>query len=86
MRAALGSSNSYGNRNGEIPLREGEGLRLMSGHDFAWYRQMYTPDSLFPPTEAGWAEFLERAKGSGIKWGELDRAASWWWKRRMPRG
>jgi hypothetical protein len=85
VRAAL--SNGYGNHAADVPLRQGAaGLRVMQGSDLLYYGRDVTPDSLFPPTEAGWTEFLERAKGSELKWGELDRAATWWWKRRMPRG
>jgi len=76
----------YGNRGADLPARAGaSGLRVLPGYEInpTWG---VSPDTLFPPTEAGWAEFLERAKESGLKWGELDRAASWWWRRRMPRG
>jgi hypothetical protein len=85
VRSAL--ADGYGNRNADVPLRQGAaGLRVMQGTDLMYYGRDVAPDSLFPPTEAGWTEFLERAKGSELKWGELDRAASWWWKKRMPRG
>ncbi len=43
-------------------------------------------ETLFPPTEADWREFVEAAQASWLTWGELDRAAAWWWRRRMPKG
>ncbi len=33
-----------------------------------------SPDTLFPPTEAGWAEFLARAKERGLGWSAPGRA------------
>ena len=38
-----------------------------------------------PPTEAGWAQFLDLAPASGAKWGELAEAGDWWWGRKIPR-
>lgn len=41
--------------------------------------------TVVPPTMAGWRDFLERAPASGLKFGELDQAGTYWWDRRIPR-
>ncbi len=41
--------------------------------------------SVLPPTLSGWRHFLELAPASGLKFGELDQAAAYWWDRRIPR-
>ena len=40
---------------------------------------------VLPPTQAGWVAFLEAAPRSGLKFGDLALAGSWWWGRTIPR-
>jgi superfamily II DNA or RNA helicase len=39
----------------------------------------------YPPTDAGWRAFLEAARVSTLKFGELQEAARYWWSRSVPR-
>ena len=49
------------------------GLRVLPGSEVkpTWG---VSPDTLFPATGAGWAEFLWRAKESGLGWSAPGRA------------
>ena len=38
-----------------------------------------------PPTLAGWRQFLDLAPASGLRFGELEEAAVYWWDRKIPR-
>ncbi len=38
------------------------------------------------PTLSGWQRFLALARTSGMNFGELEEAASYWWDRKLPRG
>jgi len=40
---------------------------------------------VLPPIADGWGEFLSLAPASGLKWGELNAAAEYWWSRKVPR-
>jgi len=40
---------------------------------------------VLPFTDAGYQEFLAVARGSVLKWTELDSIAQWWWLRHLPR-
>jgi hypothetical protein len=42
-------------------------------------------DVVLPPTEDGWRDFLSLAPDAGLKFGELDKAARYWWDRSLPR-
>ena len=40
---------------------------------------------VLPPTLAGWRQFLDLSSASGLKFGELEEAAIYWWDRKIPR-
>jgi len=40
---------------------------------------------VLPPTLAGWRRFLDLAPASGLKFGELEQAGTYWWGRKIPR-
>jgi hypothetical protein len=42
-------------------------------------------DTVIPPTDAGWEDFLRLGPESRAKWGELEEAGLFWWGRKIPR-
>ena len=75
----------WGNRGALVPLRaRGGGLRLAPVEGLGLGEGGVGPDALFPPTEEGWREFVDAPRGTGLEWGELDKAASWWWPVSVP--
>lgn len=78
---ALAKVSYYNAQSQKIPVVAPSGLRIVNAGMVAG-----TPGvGVIPPTESGWADFLERAPASGLKFGELAEAAKWWWGRNIPR-
>ena len=73
-----------------VPVRQGEGLDLVEvGRQLlAAGRGLAGRESqVLPFTQAGYEEFLERARRTeGSTWGVLDETARVWWGRAIPRG
>jgi hypothetical protein len=53
-------------------LRVGRGVQIGQGE-------------VLPPTRAGWRRFLGLAPTAGLKFGELEEVAAYWWDRKLPR-
>jgi superfamily II DNA or RNA helicase len=53
-------------------LRVGRGVQLGQG-------------AVLPPTLAGWRRFLALAPASGLRFGEIEEMALYWWDRKLPR-
>ena len=61
----------------ELPARNGDSLVFRSG---------VTVDSVIPPTDLGWADFLRRVEQGRFSFGDLTDRAKTWWGRDFPRG
>src|SRR5262249_12562132 len=70
ITAALESLSGWWARNTLAPVVSGGALSIGLGQAF---------DVLLAPTEAGWEEYLQRARASGLAFGDLQRAADFWW-------
>ncbi len=77
---ALAKVSYYNAQSQSIPVMAPAGMRIVNA------QQATMALSVFAPTEDGWHAFLGAAPASGLKWGELAAAGTWWWGRRIPRG
>lgn len=77
MVAALGKGSWYA---ATVPAEISGRLEILSG-----MRVEQSAERALPFTDAGFARYLELAPASGMKWGELDGIARWWWGRSIPR-
>lgn len=76
----LGAASSWYAEQQRVPAVVRGALRVLRGV------QLNQPDVfVVPPTLAGWRQFLELAPASGMKFGELEEAAVYWWDRKLPR-
>ena len=79
----LGKSlSSYRGGTIQVPVAVRGGLRILTNT----YALRKDRPAMLPPTDAGYARFLELAPASGLKWSKLNECALWWWARRIPRG
>ncbi|MCB9759129.1 MAG: hypothetical protein H6739_04755 [Alphaproteobacteria bacterium] len=78
LRLMAAVRSSHVEKYQKLPVIEGTGLVVLSGPAAKGRR-------VLPFTETGWREFLERAPRSGLRFTELNEAASYWWGRRLPR-
>jgi hypothetical protein len=80
MERFVGGVNAF-----PVPVLFGDVIGLGLGH-----RDGKAPDHVFPPTEAGWQDFLRHAvEGDKLKGApgraDIARVGSWWWGRTVPR-
>lgn len=78
---ALAKVSYYNAQSQKIPVFAPAGLRIVNAGAAAGTAGV----QVIPPTDEGWRTFLAQAPGAGLKWGELDETARWWWNRSIPR-
>jgi hypothetical protein len=82
IKAALARQPHHLAHKARVPVLTTEGLTVLQGVSAFGKRDL----TVLPPTESGWRLFMEAAPTAGLKWGELNAAAEWWWGRGFPRG
>ena len=82
IKAALAKQPNHLAHKARVPVLTTEGLTVLQGVSAFGKRDL----TVLPPTASGWRLFMEAAPTAGIKWGELNAAAEWWWGRYFPRG
>jgi superfamily II DNA or RNA helicase/predicted RNA methylase len=76
----LGAASNWYAEQQRVPGVVRGGLRVLRGV------QIHQAEVfVLAPTLAGWRQFLELAPASGLKFGEIEEAAVYWWDRKIPR-
>ncbi len=75
----LGAASSWYAEQQRVPAVVRGALRVLRGVQLALADVFVLPSTL-----AGWCQFLDLARGSGLKFGELEEAAVYWWDRNLP--
>ena len=76
----LGAASSWYAEQQRVPAVVRGALRVLRGVQLNQAEVF-----VLPPTLAGWRQFLDLASASGLKFGELEEAAIYWWDRKIPR-
>jgi hypothetical protein len=74
----LAAATSWYAEQQRVPLLGRGGMRVGRGVQVG-------QGEVLPPTLAGWRRFLALAPASGLKHGELEEVAAYWWDRKLPR-